>query len=58
MLQTIPIITTISSIESQKGAMTIQQHSLDNQKDYGDSALLVLNETLLNGYSGSQPKLE
>ena len=44
----------ISSVESQKGLITIQQCSIENQKGavtvqvYGDSALLVLNGILLN----------
>ena len=36
----------ISSVESQKGINIIQLCSLENQKIYGDSALLVLNGTL------------
>ena len=46
----------ISSVESQKGAITIQRCSIENQKGaiginivgYNDYTLLVFNETSLN----------
>ena len=52
------IIVSVSSVETQKGAINIQRCSVDNQKGakllynvYGGSALLVLNKTSLNNDS-------
>ena len=37
----------ISSAENQKGINVVQRCSVENQKVYGDSVLLVLKGTLL-----------
>ena len=51
----------IFSVENQKGAINIQRHSIESQKNaiavqnLGDSALLLLNGTYLSGDKGIVP---